>query len=76
MEIREQNYTETGRRKEQRSSNDTEENGNHTKETEHGPSQIPPNIGTEQENGKEWNKRIRWSLEEMKEVLLCFMCMK
>jgi hypothetical protein len=42
MEIRKQNDTKTGRRKKQRSSNRTEENGNHTKETQHGPSQIPP----------------------------------
>jgi hypothetical protein len=33
------------------------------------PSQIPPNIGAKQENGKKWNKRIRWSQDEMKEVL-------
>jgi hypothetical protein len=76
MEIREQNDAKTGRRKEQRSSNSTEENGNHTEETQHGPSQIPPNIEAEQGNGKEWNKLIRWSQEEMKEVWWCFMYMK
>jgi len=45
MVIRKQNSTKPGRRKEQRSSNSTEENGNHTEETQHGSSQIPPNIG-------------------------------
>jgi hypothetical protein len=44
MVIRKQNITKPGRRKEPRSSNSTEENGNHTKKTQHGPSQIPPNI--------------------------------
>jgi hypothetical protein len=29
-------------------------------------------MGAGKENGKEWNKRIRWSQQKMKEVL-CFM---
>jgi hypothetical protein len=70
------NSTKPGRRKEQISSNSIEENGNNTEETPRGPSQIPPNIGAGQENGKEWNKRIRWSRHEMKEVLWCFMYTK
>jgi len=74
--IRKQDNTQAGRRKEQRSSDSTEENGNHTKETQHGPSQIPPNIGVGQENGKKLNKRIRWSQEEMMEVLWCFTYIK
>ena len=44
MVIRKQNSTKPGGRKEQRSTNSTKGNGNHTKETQHGPSQIPPNI--------------------------------
>jgi len=76
MMIRKQNNTQPGGRKEQRSSENTEENGNHTQETQHGPSQIPPNIGVGQENGKKLNKRIQWSREEMKEVLWCFMYIK
>ena len=77
MMIRKQNYnTQPGRRKEQRSSDSTEENGNRTEETQHGPSQSPPNIGVGQENGKKLNKRIRWSREEMKEVLWCFTYVK
>ena len=53
MMIRKQNYnTQPGRRREQRSSDSNEENGNRTEETQHGPSQRPPNIGGEQENGK------------------------
>jgi len=36
----------------QRASNSTEENGNHTGGTQHGPSQIPHNIGVGQENVK------------------------
>jgi hypothetical protein len=53
MVIRKQNSTKPERRKVQRSSNRTEENGNHNMEMEHGPSQIPPNFGAGQENGKE-----------------------
>jgi hypothetical protein len=51
MDINKQNDTKT-RRKGQRSSNNTEENGNHTEETQCGPPQIPPNIGAKQENVK------------------------
>jgi len=69
MMIRKQHNKQPGRRKEQRSSDRTEENGNHTQETQHGPSQIPPNIGVVQENGNKLNKRIRRSREEMKELL-------
>ena len=73
MMIRKQNNTQPGRRKEERSSDSTEENGKHTEETQHGPSQSPPNIGVGQENGKKLNKQIQWSREEMNEVLWCFM---
>ena len=68
---RKKDNTQPGRRKEQRSSD-----SNHTEETQHGPYQSPPNIGDGQENGKKLNKRIRWSQEEMKEVLWCFMYIK
>jgi hypothetical protein len=54
MVIRKHN-TKPERRTEQRSSNSTEENGNRSVETQHGPSQIPPNFGAMQENGKEYN---------------------
>jgi len=77
MVIRKQNCnTQPGRRKEQRSSDNNEENGNRTEETQHGPYQSPPNIRVEQENGKKLNKRIRWSREEMKEVSWCFAYIK
>jgi len=77
MMIRKQNYNrQPGRRKEKRSSDRNEENGNRTEETGRGPSQSPPNIGVGQENGKKLNKRIRWSREAMKEVLWCFMYIK
>ena len=76
MLIRKQDNTQLGIRKGQRSSDSTEENGNHTEETEHEPSQSPPNIGVGQENGKKLNIRIRWSREEMKEVLWCFTYIK
>ena len=77
MMIRKPNYnTQPGRRKEQRSSGSTEENGNRTEETQHGPSQSPPNIGVGQEHGKKLNKRPRWSREEIKEVLWCFTYIK
>jgi len=58
MMITEQDNTQLRRRKEQRSSDSTEENGNHTEETQHGPSQSPPNIGVGQENEKKLNKQI------------------
>jgi len=76
MIIKQNCNTQPGRRKEQRSSDSTEENGNHTEETQHAPSQSPLNIGVGQENGKTLNKRIRWSREEMKEVLWCFRYIK
>jgi len=77
MIIRKQNYnTQLGRRKEQRSSDSNEENGNRTEETQHRPSQSPPNTGVGQENGKKLNKRIRWSRREMKEMLWCFKYIK
>jgi hypothetical protein len=50
MVIRKQDNTQLGRKKEQRSTDSTEENGNHTEETQHGPSQSPPNIGVGLEN--------------------------
>jgi len=53
MVIRKQNSTKPERRKEQRSPNSTEENGNHTMETQNGTSQIPPNFRARQGNGKE-----------------------
>jgi vacuolar-type H+-ATPase subunit C/Vma6 len=59
MVVRKQNSTKLGRMKEQRSTNITEENGNHTEETQHEPCPIPPNIRGGQEKGREWNKRIR-----------------
>jgi len=77
MMIRKLNYnTQPGRRNDQRSSGSTEENGNRTEETQHGPSQSPPNIGVGQEHGKKLNKRPRWSREEIKEVLWCFTYIK
>jgi len=76
MMIRKQDNTQPGRRKEQRSSDSTEESGNRTEEIQHGPSENPPNTGVGQENGKKLNKRIRWSREEMKEVLWYFMYIK
>jgi hypothetical protein len=76
MVIRKQDNTHLGRKKEQKSSDSTEENGNRTEETQHGSSQSPPNIGEGHENGIKLNKRIRWSKEEIKEVLWCYMYIK
>jgi hypothetical protein len=45
MVIGKQNILNPGGRKEQRSYNSTGGNGNHTEEIQHGPSQIPSNIG-------------------------------
>jgi len=66
------NNNNNNKRKEQRPSDSTENNGNHTEETQYGPTQSPPNIVFGQENGKKLNKRIRWNREEMKEVSWCF----
>jgi hypothetical protein len=49
---KEKNISKAGGRKEQRFFNNTEENSNHTGGTLHGTSQIQPNIGVGQENGK------------------------
>ena len=76
MMIRKKDNTQQGRRKEQRSSDSTKENGNHAEETQLEPSQSPPNIGDGQEIGKKLNKRIRWGQEKMKEVLWCFTYIK
>jgi hypothetical protein len=73
--IRKQHSTKPERRKQQISSNRIEQNGSHTEETRV-PFHIPPNIEAEQENGKEWNKRIRWNQQDMKESLWCFMYIK
>jgi hypothetical protein len=51
MVVGKQKSIKPGRRIEQRSSNSTEENGNHTEETQHGPSLIPPNKGIGHGNG-------------------------
>ena len=57
MMIRKQNCnTQPGRRKEQRFIDSAEENGDHTEETQYGPSQRRPNIGVGQEKGKKLNK--------------------
>jgi hypothetical protein len=54
----------------------TTENGNHTEETQHGPSSAPPSIIATAKQGSKYNKRIRWSKEEMKEVVWCFLYVK
>jgi hypothetical protein len=54
--IKKQSSIKPSRRKEHRPFDNTEENGNHTEGTQHGPSQIPPNIRARQENGREWSK--------------------
>jgi len=74
--IRKQDNIQPGRRKDQRSCGSTEENGNHTKKTQNGPSQSPTNTGIGQECGKKLNKGIRWSREEMKEVFWSFTIIK
>jgi hypothetical protein len=52
MVIGKQNILIPGGRKKQRSYSGTGGNGNYTDGIQHGPSQIPPNIGVGQENGK------------------------
>jgi hypothetical protein len=48
-----QDNTQPGRRKEQRYSDSTQENGNHTEETQHGSSPSSPNIGVGARKWKE-----------------------
>jgi hypothetical protein len=76
MVIRKQNISKQWGRKEQRYCNSTEENGNHTGQTQHGPSQIPPNIGVGQEYGKGMEETNSREPREMKEVLWCFVYIK
>jgi hypothetical protein len=45
MMIKKKDNTQPGRRKEQRSSDSTKGNVNHTEETQYGSSQSPPSIG-------------------------------
>jgi hypothetical protein len=75
--INRNNDKHTARWSRQQSSNGhSAENGNHTDETQHGPTPMTPNIGLTNDTGNKCNKRIRWSKEEMKEVVWCFMYMK
>lgn len=61
------------RRSRAQSSNDQQgENGNHTEETQRGPSPKQPNVG-ETNNKDKTNIRTRWNKEEMKEVVWCFL---
>jgi len=77
MMIRKPHFnTQAERRKEQNFSDSAEENGNRNEETQHGPLQSPSHIGIGNENRKELNKRIRWSREEMKEVVWCITYIK
>jgi hypothetical protein len=77
MKIKTKNNKRTEEGSRQESSHErTTENGNHTEETQHGPSPAPTNIGATAKQGSTYNKRIRWSREEMKEVVWCFLCAK
>jgi hypothetical protein len=75
MKTKNYKYIEDGSRQES-SHEQTTENGNHTEETQHGPSPAPSNIGATAKQGSTCNKRIRWSREEMKEVVWCFLYVK
>jgi hypothetical protein len=59
MVIRKQNSEKPGRRIEQWSPNSTEENSNHTEETQHGPSQF--HLISKPGKKMERNKRIQWN---------------
>jgi hypothetical protein len=72
-----ENDKRTARWSTQQSSNEQSAvNGNNTEETQHGPTPIPPNIGLTNDTGNKCNKRIRWSEEEMRKPVWCFMYMK
>jgi hypothetical protein len=59
MKIKTKNdkHTEEGSRQESSDEQSTE-NGNHTEETQHGPSPAPPNIGITTKQGSTYNKWI------------------
>jgi hypothetical protein len=75
MKTKNYKHIEDGSRQES-SHERTTENGNHTEETQHGPSPAPPSIGATDKQGSTYNKRIRWSREEMKEVVWCILCVR
>jgi hypothetical protein len=73
----EDNDKRTARWSRQQSSNgQSAENGNHTEETQHGPTPVPPDIGLKNDKGNKCNKRIRWSQEGMRDVVWCFKYIK
>jgi hypothetical protein len=77
MKMKTNNDKRTARWSRQQSSNgQSTENGNHTEETQHGPTPIPPNIRLTNDTGNKCNKWIRWHKEEMKEVVSCSMYIK
>jgi hypothetical protein len=77
MKMKTSNDKRTARWSRQQSSNgQSTENGNHAEETQHGPTPVPPNIGLTNDTGNKCNKRIRWSKEEMKKFVWCFMYIK
>jgi hypothetical protein len=73
MVLRKKKHSKPGGKKEQRSSSRTEEKGNHTGGTQHGPLKFHLLLESAKKMEKEWNKRIRRSQEEMKKVMWCFM---
>jgi hypothetical protein len=75
MKTKNYKHIEDGSRQES-SHEQTTENGNRTEETQHGTSPAPPNIRATAKQGSTSNKRIRWSREEMKEVVWCFLYVK
>jgi hypothetical protein len=60
--------TEEGSRQESSHERNTE-NGNYIEETQDGPSSALLSIGATAKQGSTYSKRIRWSREEMKEVV-------
>jgi hypothetical protein len=57
---------------EQSSHEQSAKSGNHTKESQHGTAPVPPSIRITRETGNKCNKWIRWSNEEIKEVIWSF----
>jgi hypothetical protein len=77
MRMKTKNYKRTEKGSRQESSHEQfTENGNHTEETQKGPAPAPTNIGITTKQGNKYNKRIRWSKEEMKEVVWCIQYVK
>jgi hypothetical protein len=69
MTMKTKNDKRTTRWSRQQSSNgQSEENGNHTEETQYGPTPVPPNVGLTNDTGNKCKNQIRWSKRKLKKL--------